>query len=133
MHINLSPLDQATIEIDRLLDENIALQAKVAKYEARLNIDHCFVLGENHEMIRQEIPEDERGSFPDQVTCLEIEIAHLESVIKDIAPVIKISSQLLDFVMEKYKVENKEGLTCPIHRDLYDALEKLGKFDKDTE
>ncbi len=122
----------ASTVISDLYEQIDVLQAKVAKYEARLNIDHCFVMGKDGELVRQEIPEDERGNFTDQITCLEIEITHLESVIKDICPVIKISSQLLDFVMEKYKVENKEGLTCPIHRDLYDALEKLGKFDKDN-
>lgn len=108
------------------------LKAKIARYEERLEIDHCFVLKDG-QLVRQEIPEDERGAFTDKIDCLEIEIKHLESVIKDVSPVIKIASQLLDFVMEKYKVTSKENLTCPIHRDLYDALEKLGKFDKDTE
>lgn len=51
-------------------------EARVAKLEARLEIDHAFRL-QDDKLVRFEIPAEERDAFPDKITCLEAEIADL--------------------------------------------------------
>lgn len=72
-----------------------AATAKVARYEARLEIDHCFKLvGED--LVREEIPAEERERFPDgilardetiklqdrRIEAAEAEAARLERLVR---------------------------------------------------
>lgn len=78
-------------EVADIIAEIERLRAKVAKYEARLEIDHAFRLPEEGEtgdpitrLVRFEIPENERETYTDKVTCLDVEVAHLEEILHDI-------------------------------------------------
>jgi hypothetical protein len=63
------------------------LEAKVARYEARLEIDHAFELvrnGEEVEMVRFEISVEDRGTYPDAVECRDATIALQDEAIAEL-------------------------------------------------
>ncbi len=56
------------------------LLSRVETLEARLEIDHAYQFV-NGQMVRFELPEDQRDTFPDKITCLEVEIAYLKPLL----------------------------------------------------
>lgn len=62
--------------------EIAALRAKVERYEARLEIDHCYVMVDgNPELERRDVPPEERETWPDGITCRDETIRLLEEQI----------------------------------------------------
>ena len=89
------------------IEEIEHLRARIAKLEARLEIDHAFRLPEPGEqgdditgLVRFEIPEDERDTMTDKVTCIEIENAHLEGIIRDIYYAVKDDTAIPPTLLE---------------------------------
>lgn len=64
----------------------LALLDKIARYEARLEIDHCFVMVDGKELVRQEIPADEREGWPDGIMARDETIKLLEQQIARSGP-----------------------------------------------
>lgn len=71
-----------------------ALEAKVQKYEERLQIDHCYELNPvrtgdvDNDLIRKEIPPEKRGDFPDLIECQQATIALQDEEIKRLAALL---------------------------------------------
>jgi hypothetical protein len=64
-------------------DEVAGLKARIAKLEARLEIDHAFRVNEDGTHERFEIPAEQRDNMPDRILANEIEIIHLSEWIID--------------------------------------------------
>jgi len=58
--------------------ENAELRKERDRCHARLEIDHCFKLGDDDNLIRHEIPLNERSSFPDGITARDETIKLVE-------------------------------------------------------
>ena len=118
-----------------VLDYIRELEGKVAKYQSRLEIDHAWRRPKGGTVLdkleRYEIAPQDRDTFPDAIDCRDSTIKHLDKMLDETAPIIGAAGRLMDFVMDKYKVESNENLTCPHHRKLYEALEAIGYFDKE--
>jgi len=58
--------------------------AEIERCHARLEIDHCFVMGaEKEELVRKDIPYPERLNTPDAVECRDATISLLEDDLKE--------------------------------------------------
>lgn len=55
-----------------------AAEAERDRCHARLEIDHCFKLGDDDDLVRHEIPMDERASFPDGIMARDETIKLVE-------------------------------------------------------
>lgn len=66
--------DELLDKIQNIVNERDALRAKVATYQARLEIDHDYDIDGN----RREIPESERDDGPDGIECRDETIKELE-------------------------------------------------------
>lgn len=74
----LAQVYAAEAEVKRLTEDNEALRAEVARCHARLEIDHVYV-ADGDELVRREVPMDERLSMPDAVECRDATISILEA------------------------------------------------------
>lgn len=61
--------------------ERNALRARVAKLEERLEITHCWRHNPDGSVTKEEIPSDQRDSFPDGIYCRDETIKQLESML----------------------------------------------------
>lgn len=63
-----------------------ALQAKIERYEARLEIDHVYKLDQSggEELIREEVPPEEREAMIDGIECRDATIKLLEKYITEL-------------------------------------------------
>jgi hypothetical protein len=59
-------------------------EEEIARCHARLEIDHVYVMGDtpDHDIVRQEVPMNERQNIPDAVECRDATIALLEADLK---------------------------------------------------
>jgi hypothetical protein len=112
------------------IQEAKQLKARIAKYQEILEIDHYFKWSEaDGEMVRHEIPDDERDSFPNAITCREADTHLLEIVLEHRDPIVHAAEELMWHEMDKYKVGGIDNLTCPYMRKLYEALDADGRMD----
>ena len=58
---------------------------RIAKLEARLEIDHAFRMGDGDEMVRYEIPPEERDNFPDGIACRDETIRLRDELVDELA------------------------------------------------
>jgi hypothetical protein len=87
------------------------LLARIAKLEARLEIDHCFTLvGE--EMVREEIPAAERDSFIDGISCRDetIKLLYADNA-ELLAEIAKLREALMPFrkIVEGWSKQHLSG------------------------
>lgn len=65
--------------------EIATLRAKCERYEARLEIDHYYVMEPNADgLTRVQTPEDERGNWPDGIECRDATIQELERLLESL-------------------------------------------------
>lgn len=64
--------------LEALEREKEELRKERDRCHARLEIDHCFKLGDDDNLIRHEIPLNERSSFPDGITARDETIKLVE-------------------------------------------------------
>jgi hypothetical protein len=58
------------------------LRIRVAELEARLEVDHDYVSGPDGELIRREIPPEERQEAIDGIECRDASISTLREIVK---------------------------------------------------
>lgn len=67
------------------------VEARVAKLDARLEIDHCY-REVNGDMVRVELKPEERGRFPDGITCrdatIKLQREHIAELQRKQTPVV---------------------------------------------
>lgn len=71
-------LRHAADRLEALEREKEELRKERDRCHARLEIDHCFKLGDDDNLIRHEIPLNERSSFPDGITARDETIKLVE-------------------------------------------------------
>lgn len=72
------------------------LKKRIAKLEARLEIDRCYIVGAGDELVPRIIPEDERDSFPDGIDARDETIKLQDEVIKEQETVITALAEALE-------------------------------------
>ena len=88
---------EAAARITELEAALSAATAKVSRYEARLEIDHCFKLvGED--LVREEIPAEDRERFPDGILARDETIKLLE---RRVEAAERDSAKYRDYAAEK--------------------------------
>jgi len=106
------------------------LKARIAKYQERLEIDHAFRWSEaDGEMVRFEIPDDERDTFPDAISCREADTKLMDLYIDEIQPIVHAAEELVHYVMEQHNITAPVQFRCPHMRKLFNALETSGRIE----
>lgn len=62
------------LDLARVTAERDEARAEVERLQERLEIDHVFVLGEADEMVRKDVPPEERALYPDAIDCRDATI-----------------------------------------------------------
>lgn len=98
-----SVIKSQAAEITRLRAALADAQARVMKLETRLEITYCSVFRDG-ELVRKEIPPEERDSFPDGIRCRDATIGLLE---EDLAEKNK-TIENMRLVTDQYRKNSNE-------------------------
>jgi hypothetical protein len=110
--------------LTHLRSENASLRSRIAKLEARLEIDHAYQWqGEGEELVRIEIPPEERSTFPDGITARDATIKLQDERIERLRSRIERLREAIEPFATAEDPEDSDGEIVPRDdEDLFDAI-----------